>query len=305
LTLAFGPVATNSAPSSGLTAGPAPFPAFNRTIAGSFAGLEGAVAGAKAADGISTVSTALIAQNPKETSPVAKAADLVASPGGSATVSPSLIGTTVSGGLSSGLNGNPGVGANVSTIVAPATIANPAPNSIFLDPDQVFGKLETITVDPFPGSRPLPDSTLLDDVGVSAPAEGTGNAGGEGDIDFDAEAFAVDQTVSVSFTDTTMIRDGAATGSATLAAEADAQVTTTDAVLPIDRTHGGIDESSAGELVVITTAMLATYSANLALGGATWNFGTTPWAARGWPTTRRGSERLHPEGGRRPSREGM
>jgi hypothetical protein len=244
-----------------LTAAPAPLPAIIETIAGNFAGLHGAVAGAQVSDSISTVSTTIVAQNTKEPSPAAKAGDLVARAGGSVSASSSLIGTSLSGSLINGQNGNPGGGANLSTIASTANIANPAPNSIFIEPDKVFSTSETIAFDRFPGTRELPGSTVPDAIGVPAPAEAAGEAGGEVDIDFDVEVFPMNKSVSAPFTDPTVMSISAATGFGVDVAEI-GLVTTSGSVSPIDPAHGGNAESSVGELVIMTW-MLATYSANL------------------------------------------
>lgn len=290
LTLVNGTAATSSTASGGLTAA-APVPGIFESVATNFAGLLGAVAGAKVADIISTVSTTIAAQNTQETSPVAKAGDLVASAGGSVSASSSLIGTSGSSSLVNGQNGNPGVGASLSTIASAstATITNPAPNSIYLDTDQIFSKPETITSDPLPGSRELPGSTVPEAVGTKAPAEAMGKAGGEIDIDidldFDVEAFSTDHAVSAPLSEPTLISVSAATGSRVDGAEI-GQVTTTGSALPIDLAHDGNARSNVGELVILTS-MLATYSANLAFGGAISNYGTMSWAAQHWPATRR------------------
>ena len=121
--------------------------------------------------GTSTVSTTIVAQNTQDTSLLANASDLVAT----VSASSSLIGKSGSASLfNNGQNGLPGGLASLSTIASTATIANPAPNSIFLEPDQVLSKPDTITFDPFPGLRELPGSNVPDAVGVPAPAEALG-----------------------------------------------------------------------------------------------------------------------------------
>jgi hypothetical protein len=268
-----------------LTAAPAPLPAIIETIAANFAGLQGAVAGATVSDSISILSATFFAQNTTEPSPVSKAGDVVAGAGGTVSVSSSLFGTSGGGSSINGQNGNPGGAANLSTIASIATIANPAPNSIFIEPHQAFGNPETITFDPLPGTRDLPGSTVPDAVRVPAPAQDTGKAGGEVDIDFDVEALPMDQAVSAPFTEPMLTSVSAATGSGADVAEF-ALVTTIGSISPTDPAHGGNAKSSLGELVIMTS-MLATYSANLAFGGAISNFGTMSWAARRWPATRR------------------
>jgi len=282
LTLVNGTVATNPATSGGLTTAPVPLPPVIETFAGNFASLEDGVAGAKVADTIPTPSAIIVAQNTKETSPVPKAADLVASAGDSASASSVLVGTSGGGGLIHGQNVNPGSAGNLSTIAS--TIANPAPNSIFLVPDQLSSKPETNSFDPLPGTRELPGSSGTDAVGVPAPAEATGKAGGEVDSDFDVAVFPIDQAVSAPSTDPTVVSVSAATGSDVDLAEI-RLVTTCGFASPMDLAHGGSAKCSMGELVIMTS-MLATYSANLAFGGAILNYGTMSWAARRWPATR-------------------
>ena len=174
---------------------------------------------------------------------------------------------------------------SLSTIASTATIANPAPNSIFLEPDQVLSKPDTITFDPFPGPRELPGSNVPDAVGVPAPAERSGKAVGEVDIDFDVEVFSMDQAVSAPFAEPTVTSCRAATGYGVDVTEI-ALVTTSGSASAIDPAHGGNARSRVGELVIITS-MLATYSANLAFGGAISTYGTLSWAARHWPARRR------------------
>ena len=197
LTLVFAAFGMSSATSAGGTAAPAPLPAVNETIAGNFAGLQGTGAVANDSDSISALSTAVFASNAKEASPVANA-------GGSLSASSSLPGTTGSANLING--GNSGGGANL-TAIATATIANPAPNSIFLEPDQVSSQPEMITLNPFEGTRDLPGSTLPDAVGVPAPAEATDNAAGEVDIDFsfDVAIFPTDHPLTTPFTEPTVM----------------------------------------------------------------------------------------------------
>jgi hypothetical protein len=278
LTLVFAAFGMSSATSAGVTAAPAPLPAVNDTIAGNFAGLQGAVAGANFSDSMSALSTTMFASNAKEASPIANA-------GGSAGASSSLPGTIGSAGLINGQNG--GNSGNGASLIATANIANPAPNSIFLEPDQVFSQPETITFNPFEGTRDLPGSTLPDAVGVPAPAEATGNAGGDVDIDFsfDVAVFPTDQAVSTQFTDPTVTSADAPTGMGVEVAKI-GPVTTIDSISPIDPAHGGNPGNSVGKLAIMTS-MLATYSADLAFGGAISRYGTTSWAARRLPAARR------------------
>jgi hypothetical protein len=215
-------------------------------------------------------------------SPVTNSAGNSTNTPGNATTTSSLIGTSGSGSFINGQNGNPGGGTNLGTI---ASIANPAPNSIFVEPDQAFSKPETITFDPLPGTRELPDSTVPDAVGVAAPAEATGKAGGEVDIDFDVEVLPMDQAFSAPFTEPMLMSVSAATGSSADIAEF-VLVTTSGSVSPTDPAHGGNARSRVDKLVIMTS-VLATYSVNLAFGGAISNFGTMSWAARRWPATRR------------------
>jgi hypothetical protein len=292
LTLIFGAFGRTSATSAGLAAAPAPLPAINETIAGNFAGLQGAdaVAGANVSESISALSTTFFASNAKEASPVANA-------GGSLSASSSLPGTTGSASLINGHSGgNSGSWVNLSAI-ATANIANPAPNSIFLEPDQVFSQPETIAFNPFEGPRELPGSAVPEAIGVPAPAEATDNAAGEVDIhfSFDVAVFPTDQPVSAPFTDPTVLSAGAATGS-DIKAPKIGPVTTSDSISPIDTAHGSDPGNSVAKLVILSS-MLATYSADLAFGGAISRYGTMSWAARRWPATRRskGEDRPSPK----------
>jgi hypothetical protein len=318
LTLVNGTAATNPAPSGGSTAGPAPFPAIRETIAASAAparfptisetiganvnGLLGAAAGAKAADGIAILSATIVALN-NGTGPGAKAGDLAASAGSSVSASLSLIGTSGSTGLFNGQNGYPGlnninsqsgspaVAANLSAIAAAANIGNPAPNSIFVDPDQVLGKPQTITLDPFAGTRELPASTVLDSDDAPAPAGSADRAGGKVDTEFDfnfnfdVAVLPDDQAVPAPVTESTMLSASVATGPRDGLAET-GLLTTSGSFVSIDPAQGGNARCSVSVQVVMTS-MLATYSANLAFGGALSKARTMSWAARHWPATRR------------------
>ena len=278
LTLVYGTVASNAAPSGGLTSAPGPVPAITDTFAGKFEGLHGALAGGFS-DTISNVSTIIFSQNTNGTSPVKIAGALLANAGGSATALSTLMG--ISGSPIIGQTGNPADGASLSTVTVTAAIANSAPSSIVLGRGQDISKPETITFDRFAGARELPGSTVPDTVGIPASADAVFNAGREVDLDLDGDVFLTDQAVSSQFTAPTVMSASAATDSDIDVAEI-GPLTTSDSVSPIDPLRGDYFTRSVGELVIIAT-MLASRSVNLAYGGTISNHGSTSWPARHWP----------------------
>ena len=185
MTLVYGAVATGSATSGALTAAQAPLPAIIETIAGNFGGLQGAMAGANLSDSISIAA-------------IANGGGLVAIAGGSVSASSRITGASGRGSLINGQNGNPGGGTNLSSVASVATMANPAPNSIFVEPDHAFRNPETIVFDSLAGTRVSAVSTVPDAVRFR---RATGKAGGEVDVDFDVEGFPMVQAVSAPFAD--------------------------------------------------------------------------------------------------------
>jgi hypothetical protein len=296
LTLFNGSGAANLATSGALAGATVPPPAMIETITGNLAGLQEAVAGAVVSDSTATVSTTVLALNPKGTSPVTVFGDLGAGAGGPASAASNVIGTSASSGLIQAQNRDPGRGAILSAVAVntPPSAANPAPHSTFLDPDPdpQRGNPQTIPPDPFSGMSESPDSSVPDAVDVPAPAETSGKALGGMDIDFDIEGFPEDQAVAARFTDSTMISKSALTGSGMDAAETP-RVTTSRSVLPIHPVQDSDARASAGELVVMSS-ILASHCANLAFGSAISNSGTISWAARHWPATRRSKEAERP-----------
>ncbi len=192
--------------------------------------------------------------------------------------SASLIGTSGSGSPIMGQTGNPGDGANLSTVAGTAAIANSAPSSTSLGPGQDVSKPEMFAFDPFAGTRELPGSTVSDAVGVPAPAEAEEKAGGDAVFDLHREVFLTDQAESASFTAPTVMSASAASASDVDIAQR-APLTATDSVSPIDPARGDNFTRSVGELVIMTT-ILATHSANLAFGGTIPNARSKSWADR-------------------------
>jgi hypothetical protein len=197
------------------------------------------------------------------------------------------MGTVGSGGLVNVQNGNPVSGGNLGTGAATANIANPAPNSVFVDPDHVFGKLDTITLDAVGVTGALPGSSVSDTEDVPTPAEAAGKGAGNVDIDFEVrvQVIRIDEGVPVPSMDPVIMTASDATGAYLGLAETGI-LFTSDSALPLDPAAAN-DAQTDAAAAVIMTSMLATYSANLALGGAVSKYGTTPWAARQWPPNRR------------------
>ena len=230
-----------------------------------------AVAG-RFSDDISPAFTTIVSENTQGTGPIALPGTLLASAGGSLSVTSSLIATSVS--PITGQTGNTGDGASLST----TAIAISAPSSILLGPGQDVSKPETIAFDPFAGTRELAGSDVSAAVAVPAPAEAAGKAGGLAVIDFEGDVFLTNQAESASFAAPTVMSACAATDSDVDIAQTD-PLTTTDSVSPIDPARAGHFTRGVGELLLMTT-MLATHSGSLAFGGTVSNAGSKSWAAR-------------------------
>jgi hypothetical protein len=248
--------------------------------ANSFADHQGGLPDLNAAGSstITTVSTTTVAPNPAAASPVAKAGDLVAVAVASTSVNASsnLMGTVGSGALVYGQTGNPAGGANLSSIATPANIANPAPNTVFLDPDTLVSNPQTVATEQLPATIEYTTKTP-DAADVPAPAEATDKGGA------DVELLPADQGAPTTFTNWTVI-DGA-TGSGERLGEA-GLLTIGDSIWT---TSPPGDSSTVGNVgdAMIVSSMLAPALFNLAFAGAVSNHKTMSWTSPRRPVSPR------------------
>jgi hypothetical protein len=286
LTLVYGTAAYSPAASGGFTAAHPPVPPpVNALVPGSFVDHAGALPGLNVSSSIlnSTVSATNVAPNPQSASPLAKAGDLVAVAVSSVSPSSTLMGTVGSGGLVYGQSGNPAGGPNLSSSATPANIGNPAPNTVFLDPDALVSKPQIITPEQSPATVEFSRARVPDAIDVPAPAEATEKRGA------DVELLPVDQGQGVpAAISNSMIIDSAAGAGAGLAETG--LLTIGDSVL-LDNLPADGGASSIGNVgeAIIVSSMLAPAIANLAFAGAISNHRTISSSTPPWKGVRRSS----------------
>jgi hypothetical protein len=306
LTLVGSTVAMQLPPSGGTTGAQTPLPGIHELVANGVGITQAqapvAAVGGATSDYFAPVYTASASQVAKGTSTIAKAGDLVAVTGASLSPSSSLIGTSRVGALSSAQNGNTVSPASLSISVSVnVNISNPAPNSVFLNPDWVSSQPRGVALGAYPDTSQFSLSDAPDALDARPPAEipGKGSAVIEAlpaDLGVTAPSTGplIIHGATVSTGEAAIVSAGrtaiASTGGASPASGGDlpeiASLTRVDSVAMIDPTNRSGPVNHVCETIIFSGA-LAAFSANLAFGGAATNYRTIPWSNRPFSAARR------------------